>query len=113
MSVLGFRWLECIKNLNSLLVDRCLVPSSAFDRIEIHSFSDASSEACSAVVFLRVFYGTEVKVSFVIGKSKIAPLKQALTIPNLELIAACLADRLTQKVISELRLKVDRCFFIG
>ena len=106
-----FRWLECIENLNSLFVDRCLVPSSAFDRIEIHSFSDASSEAYSAVVYLRVLYGTEVKVSFVIGKSKIAPLKQALTIPNLELIAACLSVRLTQKVISELRLKVDRCFY--
>ena len=78
-----FRWLECNENLNSLFVDRCLVPSSAFDRIEIHSFSDASSEAYSAVVYLRVLYGTEVKVSFVIGKSKIAPLKQALTILNL------------------------------
>ena len=33
------------------------------------------------------------------------------TIPNLELIAACLSVRLTQKVISELRLKVDRCFY--
>ena len=106
-----FRWLSALRILILCLLIDALVPSSAFDGIEIHSFSDASSEAYSAVVFLRVLYGTEVKVSFVIGRSKIAPLKQALTIPNLELIAACLSDCLTQKVISELRLKVDRCFY--
>ena len=56
----------------------------------LHSFADASLKAYGAVVFLT--QGNEV--SFIIAKSRVAPLKQ-LTLPRLELMAALVATRLT------------------
>ena len=61
-----------------------------------------------------VIYSNLVKVSFVIGKSKIARLKQALTIPMLELIAASLSVRLVEKVVDELSIKIDKvCYWVN
>lgn len=77
------KWLSHVSNINSLSVDRCLIPSVDFKRVEIHACSDASSEAYASVVFLRVVFEDRVKVNFVMGKCKIAPVKQALTIPKL------------------------------
>ena len=92
---------------------RCLVPSADFQRIEVHAFSDASSEAYASIVFLRVVYQDCVKVNFLIGKCNIAPMRQTLTVPKLELIAACLSVRLVKKVIDELTLKVDKvCYWV-
>ena len=108
-----FKWLENIDNINSLSLDRCLVPSADFRHIEVHAFSDASSEAYASIVFLRVVYHDCVKVNFLIGKCKIAPMRQTLTVPKLELIAACLSVRLVKKVIDELTLKVDKvCYWV-
>ena len=58
------KWLKGIDVINSLTVDRCLIPMSNFVRVEIHAYSDASSDAYAAVVFLRVVYTESVKISF-------------------------------------------------
>ena len=40
-------------------------------------------------------------------------MRQTLTVPKLELIAACLSVRLVKKVIDELTLKVDKvCYWV-
>lgn len=61
-------------------------------------FSDASKDTYAAVIYLVVSVnGSPVKVSFVICKSRIAPLKQ-LSIPKLELLGATLLARLMKTV---------------
>jgi len=105
------RWLQNVNDINLLHVDRCLVPCILFERIEIHAFSDASSEAYASVVFLRIVYPDSVRLNFVMGKSKIAPRKETLTVPKLELIAACLSVRLVQKVVAELIVNVDKFYY--
>ena len=61
--------------------------------------------------FLRVVYTHSVKIGFLMGKSKIAPLTNALTIPKLELIAAYLSVRLVKKIVDELGINLDRFYY--
>ena len=52
----------------------------------------------------------EIRISFVIGKSRLAPIK-LVTIPRLELCGAVLASRLHELVSKELQFKIDRMYF--
>ena len=56
-------------------------------------------------------YKSYVSVNFVVGKSEIAPYKETLTVPKLELIAACLSVRLVQTALKELCLKDCNVFY--
>ena len=42
---------------------------------ELHIFADLSSKAYGCAVYLRLVKDDQVQVSFVIGKSRLAPLK--------------------------------------
>ena len=54
--------------------------------LQLHFFADASSCAYDAVAYLRFKSNNKFKCGFVIGKSRIAPIKEnSLSIPNLEL----------------------------
>ncbi|XP_059616178.1 uncharacterized protein LOC132261395 [Phlebotomus argentipes] len=66
--------------------------------MEIHGFSDASERAYGAVVYVKgVDSSGNTKISIVIAKSRVAPLKP-ITIPRLELNAALLLAHLIAKV---------------
>ena len=62
---------------------------------QLHVFADASTKAYGAVVYIQ--QGNHI--SFVIAKSRVAPIKQ-LTLPKLELMAALVATRLAKFVIT-------------
>ena len=62
---------------------------------QLHVFADASTKAYGAVVYIRQGNHT----SFVIAKTRVAPIKQ-LTLPKLELMAALVATRLAKFVIT-------------
>ena len=55
--------------------------------VQLHLFSDASLEAMCIVAYFRAEVNDGVEVSFVLGKCRIAPIKQ-LSIPRIELQAA-------------------------
>lgn len=82
-----------LKRAQQFLVSRryCDVPIM---HPSIHCFADASQYAYGAIVFL--VQGSQT--SFVISKTRVAPLK-VLTIPRLELMAALVATRLTHFVL--------------
>ena len=70
------------------------IPSALFRRntkiqsTALHTFTDASECAISAVSYLRTEYVNKtVDVMFMMGKARVAPIKR-MTIPNLELQAA-------------------------
>lgn len=80
--------------------------------IELHAFSDSSLKAYSACVYVRAVASSgNVSVRLLVAKSKLAPLKQKLTIPKLELCGNSLATQLTKKAINSLRLKIDSIYF--
>ena len=79
---LNREWLSIAKDLNqlsSITIDRRYT-SADFDpaKIELHTFTDASTRAYGAVTFLSF----NDRVSFVMAKSRVAPLK-ATSLPRL------------------------------
>ena len=98
-------WLQQIPLLTELKINRCFVPRSIDSFIvskELHVFSDASASGYGAVVYCRTQNDRgEIAVSFVIGKSRLAPIKTT-TIPRLELTAALTVVKLGQMAREEL-----------
>jgi len=106
-------WQDQLEDLEDLEVPRCFKPSNFDDVItrELHNFSDASQAGYGAVCYMRTIDACgRINVSFVIGKSRVAPLKH-LTIPRLELSAAVLAVKLNSMVTQELDDKIEEPFF--
>ena len=69
-------------------------------------FSDASLEAMCIVTYFRAEIENRIEVYFVLGKSRIAPIKQ-LSIPRLETQAALCSVRLKKLLIQEHDLSID------
>ena len=79
---------------------------------EFHVFSDAWWCAYRAVVYIRYILNKSVTCNFVLGKSRLAPIKQGSTsIPKLELQAADIAVRLKTTVMKEINLEIKKMFF--
>ena len=78
------------------------------DDAQLHTFTDASLIWMSAVVYVRVEYQPEKQLAtqYVIGKSKVAPIKQ-LSNPKLELEAAIIGFWLVAFNKVQLQLNVD------
>ncbi len=90
-----------IKQLPHFTITRSYF-TTTFDThsVELHLFADASVKAYGSVAFLLL----QQQTSFVMAKSRVAPLKQC-TLPRLELMAALVAARLAKFIISSLKLQ--------
>ena len=78
------------------------------DNVQLHTFTNASLIGMSAVICGSVENQPENQLGthYVIGKSKIAPIKQ-LSIPKLELEAATIGFRLNEFAKVQLQLNAD------
>jgi len=107
------KWLDELPKLENLKVNRCFKPND-FGKVssgQLHHFADASQHAYGAVTYLRVTNPEgDVHCSFIIGKSRLSPLKQ-LTIPRLELSAAVVATRLDKMVRKEIGIPISESIF--
>lgn len=65
-------------------------------QMELHAFADASARALGTVIYARITYDQESKVSILTAKSKVAT--KGITIPRLELAAAVMAVELVTKI---------------
>lgn len=93
---LGVEWRKFKQNLHALKNVKIprwyqIRPSST---VQLHGFADASEKAYAAVVYLKV----DSQISIVAAKSKVNPIKNAKTLPKLELSAAHLLAKLLQKI---------------
>ena len=72
-------------------------------------FADASEMGLCVVAYLMFEVDDEVKVSFVMGKTRVAPIKTT-TIPKLELQAALHASRIKVSIIEEHDFTINHVF---
>ena len=102
------RWKDSLCELQHVTVPRCYHPKEFKDisRAELHAFADASQDAIAASVYLRL-YNIDGKqaVSFVYGRSRVAPL-QSTSIPRLELCGAVLATQVVRKIQKEIDIEI-------
>ena len=107
------KWIKGLQLLKDYKVRRCFIPSD-FGEImdtQLHHFADASQAAYGCVSYLRYVSTTgRIHCSFVIGKSRLAPLKH-MTIPRLELQAAVLAVNVDCYLKKELRIHINKTVF--
>ncbi|XP_055850678.1 uncharacterized protein LOC129915223 [Episyrphus balteatus] len=106
------RWKEYwngIMGLENFRIDRWLGTTGA-SGIQLHGFSDASSAAYGAVIYVRTenTNGTG-KGRLLISKTRLAPLR-TITIPRLELAAAELLSRLLVEVRNSMEWIDTPCF---
>ena len=108
-------WKQYVNLLGALgrtRVPRCYRPCQ-FEPVEVqlHCFCDASQKGYGTVLYLR-FVGPlgQVHCSFVMGRSRVAPIKP-MTIPRLELVAAVVGAELTEFVQNELDFDPDEVVY--
>ena len=105
------KWKSKINLLNNITLPRFHGFDNSSEN-EIHIFADASSLAYGAAAYFRILSSPNIKVSFIMGKSRLAPLNEkSLTIPKLELQAAVIASRLKVKILEEIDLNIHRIYF--
>lgn len=102
-------WESELSQLHQVTIPRCYTSDlPASSPVELHIFTDASERAYGAVAYLRAKPNTnsEVQVSFVLARSRVAPKKQ-LSIPRLELCAALSGAQLAKVLQTELTLPIQ------
>lgn len=100
------KWKEDVVLLSDFHVSRCLKPPDFGYPVvaHLHHFSDASDHAYGTVSYLLMENGeSKNHCAFLIGKSRVAPLKQ-VTIPRLELTAAVVSVRMDKLLRQELQI---------
>ncbi|CAG2245419.1 unnamed protein product [Mytilus edulis] len=106
-------WLDQLSDLENVRIDRCYKPEN-FGKVvssQLHCFSDASEIGYGMVFYLRLVDDEGmIHCSFVLGKSRVAPLKK-VTIPRMELTAATRAVKLSKVILEELNYSIDKTFF--
>lgn len=106
-------WLNQVSELQHFKLERCYKPPE-FGKVvstQIHCFSDASNVGYGVVMYIRLMDDKDnIYCSFLIGKSRVAPLKM-VTVPRMELIAAARAVRLNNVIPKELDLDIDKVYF--
>jgi hypothetical protein len=93
------KWIIELKKVRDIKVKRCYFSGSDLKpvSVQLHGFSDASSYAYAAVVYMRIEYPNGVKSVLVASKTRVAPLS-GCTIPRLELLGAVILSRLIRHV---------------
>ena len=113
LSINWQRWLGQLHEIENVHVSRCLKPKELdeLSSIQLHHFSDASSEGYGVASYLRLVDVTgKIHCALLVGKSRVAPLK-TITIPRLELTAATLATQLHLFIKQELDLPIHETTF--
>ena len=101
-------WRTQLSSLSQIHIPRCYFPKECqIVSTQLHGFSDASEDAYSGVVYLRMTDDKgEIHVALVASKTRVAPIKR-LTIPRLELCGAHLLSKLLEHVRLTLNIPVE------
>ena len=102
------KWFRELEDLELVKIPRCLKdPSPKVEELSVHTFSDASENSNTAVVYARhVYEDGNITARLIMSKSTLEPLK-AVIIPRLELLGALIGLRLTRQVCSALKIPTN------
>eukprot|EP00112_Aurelia_sp_Birch-Aquarium-sp1_P026656 Seg960.8 transcript_id=Seg960.8/GoldUCD/mRNA.D3Y31 product="hypothetical protein" protein_id=Seg960.8/GoldUCD/D3Y31 len=106
-------WLDDLTKLKQIEVKRCYTETGIGSAVknQLHHFSDASDMGYGSITYLRLVNNNcDLSCSFVLAKSRLAPLKR-VTIPRLELTAATLAVKLDSMMKRELDMKLGESVY--
>ena len=67
--------------------------------VDLHGFCDSSNQIYCTVVYLRIETTFGIRVSLLVSKTKVTPLKK-LSMPRLELLSCVLLSKLLNEVLS-------------
>ena len=99
-----------LTELNNLRIPRKVIINNP-KQLELHAFSDASTQAYGACIYIRsVDENNKIETYLLCSKTRVAPLK-LVTIPRLELCGALVMARLAQQVIKALEVSFDEVVF--
>ncbi|XP_052470971.1 uncharacterized protein LOC128027405 [Carassius gibelio] len=110
------RWEEWTNNLERIKgfsVARCLKPKGygTTKCAELHHFADASENGYGSASYIRQANEQDIiHVTFLMGKSRVLPLK-SITVPRLELAAAALLVKVDKMLRRELHLPLKPSVF--
>lgn len=103
------RFVSSMSQVPLLNIKRFIFDISAV-KLELHGFSDASTRAYGACIYVRCIYADRVEVHLLCSKSRVAPIKP-ITLPRLELLAAVLLSELYTKIASVMALNNCKSYF--
>ncbi|KAL0188099.1 hypothetical protein M9458_015198, partial [Cirrhinus mrigala] len=101
-------WESKLAHLSKVSIPRCYLPASttaAIQHSSLHVFCDASEKAYGAVAYLAINLDSDIHVSFIMARSRVAPKRQQ-SMPRLELCAALAGAQLAKVVRDELTLSI-------
>ena len=106
-------WKKNIPSLAKIKIPRWYgFTATGMGQLQLHVFSDALQCAYGAAVYIKYILNKSVTCNFVLGKSRLAPVKQSsMSNPKLELQAAVVAVRLKTTVMEEINLEINKIFF--
>ena len=92
------KWIDKHKSASLFEFHRCINSKASANKLhELHIFSAASQLAYGAVAYIRKSSENEISCSFLISKTKAAPIRQLSTL-KMEVQAAVAGTRLTRFV---------------
>ena len=98
------KWRNEILELEKLEIQRCFKPVDfgEIKAVELHYFSDASEGGYGQCSYIRLVNDSDkAHCAFVIGESRVSPLRQT-SIPRLELAAATVSAKMSEFLRNEL-----------
>lgn len=100
-----------LSEIKEIRIPRCIIGVDNCSNVQLHGFADASEKAYGATIYLRATdnNGNHV-VRLIASKSRVSPLK-VISLAKLELCAALLLVRLSKKIISSLKIKINQRYF--
>lgn len=106
-------WLNQLDDLHRVKIERCYKPRE-FGKVvscQLHCFSDASDIGLGMAFYFRLVDDNgKMHCSFVLGKSRVAPLK-TITVPRMGLTAAARTVSLSKVILEELDYSIDKVYF--
>lgn len=106
-------WMKELRQLEGFSMRQCLKPLNFGEATtaQLHHFADASEAGYGTVTYLLLRNEhSQMHSAFIMGKSRVAPLKP-VTIPRMELTAAVVAARMDKLWRKELRLQLQDSVF--
>ncbi|XP_075990300.1 uncharacterized protein LOC142985947 [Anticarsia gemmatalis] len=95
-----------IDNINNIEIPRWLGYDDTC-RLELHGFCDASQKAYGCVIYIKVIKQNEIDIKLMVGKSRLVPCENEVSLPRLELCGALLLSEVMIKIKQALSPDVD------